>query len=935
MFKKKKLPVAIASALAVGMTSSVTNAQMVLEEVIVTATKRAESAQDIPVAIQAMSGDSMEELGVATFDEYVKYLPNVTAQGRGPGRNEIYIRGVASEQSNNTVSSVQGSAPTVAVYLDEQPVAFGGRNLDIYAADLNRVEVLPGPQGTLFGASSQAGTVRLITNKPSTEGFTGSVKAGYSVTTGGDPSNNLEATLNVPLSDTFAVRAVVFNDNQGGWIDNVATSFNQNRATLLNVFNRNQVGADVAPGSPIANINNSSLVQDDWNDATYTGARVGASWDINDDWNLLLQHTQQDLDTDGSFEYGSTTGEVDQSQSFSPERNSDSFGLTAWTAEGRLGALDVVYTGGFLDREVDTLLDYTLYSFTGGYQYYYIANAGGNTPNEIFDLRKQFLDDTESTRITHELRFQGEFAERFRFTAGVFLDDTETNSQSQFQYFGAPAVGLNTGVRPRNLSSGINNPNARDAPTIFVNDFTRDEEQIAYFVDATFDITDTFSISAGARYYEIDFALRGATGGSFGCRFAGDDLTIFPLSDGTVEVDSRDTLAVTRPDGTLGCTDNAGNDVTRRFEALGDGTLDSLAGFFGDGAQGILDAVANGDLSISNLNSDGSSTQDDTIFRFTADWKATEDVLLFATFSEGFRPQTLNRNAGSGASSTEPPFDRFRVPAVVETDELTNYEIGVKGDFFNKSVRLNATAYSAEIDNLQASRFDPSNVGILVFIENVGDAEVQGIDLDFTWLPADNWTIQGAFSYVDSEITRLNDALVGIAAPVGNELPFTSEFSFNVRGRYEFELSQFGANGFVQGGLVYVGDSFANITADANFIEDQTQRIFGVGSGLEIENLEGTFGAPGQVSGLDGPVAGTIAGANGETFFQAARYVQEAYTVLNVSAGISKDNWGAEIYINNLADEDGIININTFEGAPKVSVTRPRTIGFRVNYDFE
>ena len=926
----------LSAAVALALAGGATNAQEAddggFEEITVTATKRQASAQDIPVAIQAMSGESMDELGVSTFQQYVKYLPNVTAQGRGPGRNEIYIRGVASEQSNNTVSSVQGSAPTVALYLDEQPVAFGGRNLDVYSADLNRVEVLPGPQGTLFGASSQAGTVRLITNKPSTDEFSASIKAGYSTTSGGDPSSNIEAMMNIPVSDNFALRAVVYNDTQGGWIDNVPASFNSDDAILLNVFNRNQVGADVAAGSPIAPTNNSGVVQDDWNDATYTGARFGALWDINEDWSLLLQHTQQDLDTDGAFEYGSTTGKSDQSQSFSPERNSDSFGLTTLTLEGRIGELDVVYAGGFLDREVDTLLDYTLYSWTGGYQYYYIANAGGIANNQIFDQRKQYLDDTRSDRVTHELRLQGELGERARFTIGLFADDTETQSEGQFQYFGSPAAGLDTGVRPRNLSSGIRSTAGRDAPTIFVNDFTRDEEQIAYFADVTFDVSDSFSLSAGIRSYDIDFALRGATGGSFGCRFV--DPSTLPLSDDVVDVNERNSVAVTRPDGTLGCTNNGGNDVTRRFEALGPGTLESIETFFGGGAQDILDAINNGDLSINNLNNDGSSTQSDTIVRFTADWKVADDVMLFATFSEGFRPQTLNRNAASGASSSEAPFDTFRVPAVVETDELTNFEVGLKGDFFDSTLRLNATAYSSEIDNLQASRFDPSNIGILVFIENVGDAEVSGLDLDFIWLPTDRLTIQGAMSFVDSEITRLNDALVGIAAPEGSELPFTADFSYNLRARYEFGLDNFGGDAFLQGGIVYTGDSYTNVTADANFIEDQTQRIFGVGSGLKIQNYSGSFGAPGQVSGLiTAPTSDTI-DVGGETFFQAGRYIQEGYTLLNVSAGVIKDNWTAELFIDNVGDEDGIVNINTFEGMPKVSVTRPRTIGVRLSYDF-
>jgi len=906
-------------ALAIGAMTTAGVAHAQLEEIVVTATKRAESSQDIPVAIQAITGESLDELGVNTFEEYVKYLPNVVQQGRGPGRNEIYIRGVATEQSNNTVSSVQGSAPSVALYLDEQAVAFGGRNLDIYAADLNRVEVLPGPQGTLFGASSQSGTVRLITNKPSTDGFEGSVKAGYGVTSGGDPSTNIEAAINVPLSDTVAVRGVVYSDTQGGWIDNVLTSFNPNQAELINVINRNQINpnAQVLPGSPVAQTTNGGLVEDNWNDAQYNGIRLGVSWDINEDWSVLVQHTEQDLETEGTFEFAPTTGTTDSSQSFSPDRNNDAFGLTTWTVEGRIGALDVLYTGGFLDRDVSSLIDYTTYSFGGGYQAYYITPyylAG----NEVFDLRKQFIDDTQSERTTHEIRIQGEVGERFRFTVGGYFDDVETQSIGQFQYFGSLAAGLNTAVRPADLAQGTQTTIGLAEPTVFVNDFTRSEDQTAFFADVSFDITDSFSVSAGVRAYDIDFDLKGATGGSFGCR--NQNISGLPSGDGIIPsgrtFNGGPALAVTRADGSVGCSDNAGNNVTARLQNLAD---------FGALSEGGT-PVAN----LENLGGDGVANQDDTIFRFTADYKLSEDVLVFATFSEGFRPQTVNRNAGTPSGNQTGVFEGFVVPAIADTDELTNFEIGLKGDFFDNRLRLNATYYTSEIDELQTTRFDPSNVAFLVFIENVGDAEVQGIDADFTWVPTDNLTISGALSFVDSEITRLNDQLVGLAAPVGSELPFTADFSFNIRGRYEFEVPSFDAQAFVQAGVVHTGDSFSGIIGNANFVEDTTRRIFGAGSGLQIVNEGGTFGSSGVATEVPGSVGLTPDGQ----FFQNGRYVQESYTTVNFSTGIRKENWGAELYINNLFDEDGVININTFDYTPRVSVIRPRTVGIRFNWDF-
>ncbi|MDE0245996.1 MAG: Plug domain-containing protein, partial [Gammaproteobacteria bacterium] len=144
-----------------------------LDEIVVTARRVQESLQDVPLAVTALDTREITELGVTNFADYVLQLPNVTAGGSGPGQNTIYIRGVASTTPNLTVAGVAGLAPNVAFYLDEQPLAHPGRNLDVYAADLARIEVLSGPQGTLFGASSQAGNVRLITNKPDLNEFYG------------------------------------------------------------------------------------------------------------------------------------------------------------------------------------------------------------------------------------------------------------------------------------------------------------------------------------------------------------------------------------------------------------------------------------------------------------------------------------------------------------------------------------------------------------------------------------------------------------------------------------------------------------------------------------------------------------------------------------------------------------------------------------------
>ena len=225
MFRKKSLNRAvnsiIAASLSAGMAGSVSAAQ--LEEVIVTATKTEASTQDIPVAVSALTSESLEQLGVSNFEDYLVQLPGVTAGGgNGPGQSTVYIRGVASTTPNLTVAGVSGLVPNVALYLDEQPMAQPGRNLDVYIADIARVEVLAGPQGTLYGSSSQAGTVRLITNKPDLSAAYGKVKAGFATISDGGDSNNVEFMMNAPVSDNVAIRGVFYRDKKGGYVDGVA-----------------------------------------------------------------------------------------------------------------------------------------------------------------------------------------------------------------------------------------------------------------------------------------------------------------------------------------------------------------------------------------------------------------------------------------------------------------------------------------------------------------------------------------------------------------------------------------------------------------------------------------------------------------------------------------------------------------------------------------
>src|SRR6201998_1283248 len=233
MNSKTRLSCAVAAILggsstefAVAATSDADSGSGEIQEVVVTAQRRVENMQDVPITIQALTAETLAQLNVQTFDDFVRYLPNVTSASTGPGQGSIYMRGLSTTLPGVQGSGGIGSFPNVAVYLDDQSGALPGRNLDVYAADLERIEVLEGPQGTLFGSGAESGVLRYIPNKPKLDVTEGNVSAAYEYTAPGDPSSSVEAVLNLPLiSNTLAVRGVIYSDSRGGYINNVPGTF--------------------------------------------------------------------------------------------------------------------------------------------------------------------------------------------------------------------------------------------------------------------------------------------------------------------------------------------------------------------------------------------------------------------------------------------------------------------------------------------------------------------------------------------------------------------------------------------------------------------------------------------------------------------------------------------------------------------------------------
>ena len=857
MYKRSKISEAVICALSAGAISATANAQQVIEEVVVTATKREESLQDVPIAVTALTGDTMEELGITNFSDYVMQLPGVTAGGSGPGQNTIYIRGVASTTPNLTVAGVAGLAPNVAFYLDEQPLAQPGRNLDVYAADLQRIEVLSGPQGTLFGASSQAGNVRLITNKPDTSGMYGKVKVGAGTISEGDMSSNIELMLNLPVSDTFALRGVFYYDKKGGWIDNVAGTRDASQSARFR-----PAGTIRANGVPVnedregfqANVSldgvtfleadNSDLVEKDFNETTYTGGRIGALWDINDEWTLMVSHQVQDIDSDGVFFADPNLGDL-QVERFSPDTIDDSFNNTAWTLTGLLGELEVVYTGAFTDRETDQVVDYTDYLFVGQYLPYYICDyyvtytsfSPTGLPDGTCQPPNLHVDSQSDLQVmSHEFRFSTDQSRAFRVTAGAFYRDLELKELNDFTYPGSLLATSyqDDGAGGRVLGFGPNYPLTNTAVTgeinnaypgyfsdpgpfpsgvIFRNDVMRTDEQLGIFGEATFDVNDQFSVLVGARYYDIEVDFEGSANSSFFNFGQSTDAQAF----GTNISDQF------RPDNPYGAPDKA---------------------------------VADG-----------------FIFKVTGNWQPNDDQLYYLTWSEGFRPGLLNRPGGR-----ENLAGTFTVPYALDTDDVTNIELGIKSDYLDGRLRFNGALFFVDIERLQTTIFDPS-ITNLFFSDNAANAEVRGFEGDFIWLPdsMEGLTIAGAFSFLDTEITEVLTPTNDVTK--GDELAFAPSFQGNLRARYEWDVGNQGWVGHVMPHVSWSSESYSDIIT------------------INRDKIDSWFMA-------------------------------------GVTAGVSTETWSAELFVTNLTDERAEVARNFVFDRTTVTYAQPRTIGVRLSYDF-
>jgi outer membrane receptor protein involved in Fe transport len=438
-----------------------------LEEVVVTATRRELNLQDVAQSITALSTEDIEKQAFQSLDDVVGALPSVNLINLMPGRNSVVMRGISTGSAEYYTDS------QVAVYLDDQPMTSISQQVDVRLVDIARIEVLPGPQGTLFGSSSQSGTLRYITNKPDTAGFSSQIDLEGGVTKGGEESYDVSGHLNIPLTDSLAIRAVGYYAVEGGYVDNV-------------------LGLNLA-----GTADNAGLVEEDYNDYRTTGGRVAARWQVSPKWESTLSLISQYSDADGAWESDPEIGDYKIIRFFDEYRDDDWYQASA-NIKGDLGFAELSVTASYFDRDIVYEWDNMTYENwrTAYYGPYFALYDTDYADSTIFNDQKQ-------NRWAYEVRLTSQGESRFQWMAGAFWEDiydwwhygakvenlTATDAWPAAQYY-AYYYGYDTHY-----------PLA-DTDIYYSNIFEKSVRQKAVFGEMTFDLTENWSVTGGARWFE-------------------------------------------------------------------------------------------------------------------------------------------------------------------------------------------------------------------------------------------------------------------------------------------------------------------------------------------------------------------------------------------------------------------------------------------------
>ncbi len=771
-----------------------------VDEVIITATRRDTTVQDAPINIAAVGGEALEAQGFSDLADIAAYVPGVHLVDQG-GRdgNRIIVRGLNADPIGGSEGVGNGTGGMVATYIGEVPIA-----LDLKLNDLERVEFLLGPQGTLYGAGTMAGAIRYIPRRPS---FAGPELIVRGATYGYKEADSLSydggLTFNLPVGDTFAVRGSIDYLDDSGFIDYAYV------VREIGVSNPN------ALTSPAAIAANTKRVEDANTEETLSG-RLAFRWqpieaiDANLTW--YFQNQQIGARQVSSARVKTLPAPIGEYESALRvlEPNERDNNLLALEISADLGFATLTSATGLSKYEETGQRDQT--DLLIGLEYSY----------EMFPSFTAFTrEDVEEESLNQELRLVSNSDGPLSWIVGGFYNKFEANSESK--EFTPGYAAFNGGVRPDNL----------EYYSVDITELT----ETAFFGELSYRITDAWQVTVGARKYAYELETSSAVD--------------FPLFNSVF--------------GGAGP-----NDITLNFE-------------------------------------DGGQEDDGWLFKFNTSYDLSDDVMVYATLSEGYR--IGNSNGVAPCPNPLPPNQiACGLPAEMAyfPDKTKNYELGIHSQWLDRRLTLNGAVFLVEWTDPQVA--SATENGLIPITKNGEAAESVGLELDFRFKMTPDLTIRGNYSYAKAELTETTLNLIPSINPPGFQSTITyenGEPGDRLPGAPENEGSLY---------IEYSAPPIAGLNVDFAYgfsaIDDVLTRTGGKGGGLT----------------LDG------------------------FSIHDASVKVSNGSWDATLYVSNIWNtyaETGARNTSRFNqvvadanGDPVyarsyyTSVLPPRAIGFRFTKRF-
>ena len=870
---KTLTPVAGAIAAALAPSHQALAQDFALEEIIVTATKRQLSVQDIPASVQAIGQEALANMGAATQEDFARFMPGINVVSYGATSSTVVFRGAIT-------GSGYIAASTSSVYLDELALTTTGSQPTLRMVDVERVEALAGPQGTLYGSDAQAGTLRVVTNKPKMNEFEaifdGELEGGGE----SDASYRGSLVFNVPVvEDKMALRVAMYSDNEGGYIDNVH-GYTADMSAISGKKYPQKHGT----------LDNAHAVEENWNDDATNGWRAKLRWDMNDSWSMTFTGMMQHVKTTGAGNaYNPYVGDL-KTVKFIDGEYKQKFNSYDILIEGDLGFADLVASTNYYKYRSKDFSDITDYAHYWSHAYcvdnYYLAadnpknEYGGYMADYYFtnpatgylmtfpaycqgttadaDFYSSYQGTSGVKKVSQEIRLQSQ-GDRLDWIVGLYLEDT-------VDMWTAPFAVPVDGKSPKSL----------------------------------------FQDSFAAQYYK--FALGAGYPTQATSHWYSDQRTLWDQTALFGELAFRFTDALTL---TVGMR-NYKRDNSSAYYVDHPGSNYSL----GDGVKGAMSSsdkayrLANGGQPPARAGSDKV-----TIPKVSLKYNLNDDTMAYALYTQGKRPGGVNRSRG------EPFF-----PNAYGPDIMDNHEAGIRSTFADGRGRFNLTAYHMKWDEYQLEQVDPSSTSCDVngniaavtglaanpniktpsvcgqpwqnLVANTGQAHITGVNVDVEYALTENMTF--GLNYENMEAMTDTD--------------------HDLNGNGSFEITKDMRLPLVpenKGSLWLTWSTPASIAgAEYKYVRFQASTQSGIINKLEQDSLNASANPQHRVPG---------------------------YSIMDIRAGLQGEDWEIAAYINNLTDERAAYTWSTGDfgwgqasskpggraHTVDVYTNRPREIGIR------